>query len=69
MQFGICDVFFHNSHQHVSAGITAFFRVMFLVQEYSCVELCHHHSIIIIIYIIYLYSLRNGLLNVKWTLC
>jgi hypothetical protein len=49
MHFGIYDVFYsQNSHQHVSAGIPAFVRVMFKVQEYSCGELCHRHSIIVL---------------------
>jgi hypothetical protein len=33
------------SHQHVSVGIPAIFRVVFSLQEYNCGSLCHHHSI------------------------
>jgi len=37
MHFGIYDVFYsQNSHQHVSPGIPAFFRGIFLITEYSC---------------------------------
>jgi hypothetical protein len=42
MHFGIYNVFHsQNSHQHVSAGIPDFVRVMFLVQGYSCGEPYH----------------------------
>jgi len=48
MHFGIYDAFYsQNAHQQVSAGFPDFFRVIFLEQEYSCGELCHHNSIII----------------------
>ena len=37
MHFNINHLFYsQNSHQHVSAGIAANIRVMFLLQEYSC---------------------------------
>jgi len=36
MHFNIYGVFYsHCSHQHVSAGISAIFRVMLLLQEYK----------------------------------
>jgi len=36
MHFNVCDAFYSQySHQHVSAGILAIFRVMFLLQEYK----------------------------------
>ena len=39
IDFRIYDVFYsQNSHKHVSVGIPTFFRVMVLVQEYSCRE-------------------------------
>jgi hypothetical protein len=51
MHFGIYDVFHsQNSHQHVSVGIPAFFMAIFLVQQYSCGELCRRHFKTIIIY-------------------
>ena len=37
MHFNIYNVFYSQySHQRVSAGISAIFRVMFLLQEYTC---------------------------------
>ena len=37
MHFNIYDIFYPRySYQPVSAGIPAFFRVMLLLQEYSC---------------------------------
>ena len=37
MHFNIYDTFYsHYPHQHILASILAIFRVMFLLQEYSC---------------------------------
>jgi hypothetical protein len=37
MQFSVCGVFYlQYSYQYVSAGVSAIFRVAFLIQEYSC---------------------------------
>jgi hypothetical protein len=37
MHFNIYDIFYSQySHQHISARIPVIFRVMFLLQEYSC---------------------------------
>jgi hypothetical protein len=49
MHFNIYDVFYSQCfHQHVSAGISAIFRAMLLLQEYQtykCGKLSHYHSI------------------------
>ena len=48
VNFDIKDIFYSwCSHQHVSAGNRAIFRVMFLLHEYNCGHLCHHHCMII----------------------
>jgi hypothetical protein len=40
MHFSVYGVFYsQNSHQHVSAGIIAIFRVILLLQEYKCTTL------------------------------
>jgi len=46
MHFNIYDVYYlRYSHQHVSVGIIAFFKVTLLLQECSCGQQCRRHSI------------------------
>ena len=48
IHFNIYDAFYSRySHQHVSAGIPAIFKVMLLLKEYSYGLLRCRHSIII----------------------
>ena len=67
MYLGIYNVFYSQNSHHVSADIPAFFRVMFLLPEYSYDDTPTQDIKVHLVG--YLYPLRNQLFNAQWTLC